>query len=93
MMFNDEIDDDEKLREGVLYWKTIESIKQLRERARSGKDPEAKKQLDEYIDENDKLDLDMREEEEKARGAIEDLPDFQQAKADRNSEAVQEIVY
>eukprot|EP00971_Amphidinium_carterae_P189854 3768455-Amphidinium_carterae.1 len=62
-------------------------------RARSGKDPEAKKQFDEYNDENEKLDLNMREEEEKARGAIEELQDFQRAKADRNSEAVQEIVY
>eukprot|EP00971_Amphidinium_carterae_P011563 227477-Amphidinium_carterae.1 len=72
---------------------TIESIQNLRKRARSGKDPEARKQLDEYIEENDKFDLNMREEEEKARGAIEELEDFQRAKRDRNREAVQEIVY
>eukprot|EP00971_Amphidinium_carterae_P067689 1340350-Amphidinium_carterae.1 len=35
----------------------------------------------------------MREEEEKTRGAIEELEDFQRAKADRNREAVKEIVY
>eukprot|EP00971_Amphidinium_carterae_P287645 5710401-Amphidinium_carterae.1 len=72
---------------------TIENIQNLRKRARSGKDPGARKQLDEYIEENDKFDLNMREEEEKARGAIEELEDFQRAKFDRNREAVQEIVY
>eukprot|EP00971_Amphidinium_carterae_P291161 5781249-Amphidinium_carterae.1 len=72
---------------------TIENIKNLRMKARSDKDPEAKKQYDEYNSENEKLDLNMREEEEKARGAIEELQDFIQAKADRNNEAVQEIVY
>eukprot|EP00971_Amphidinium_carterae_P210778 4182622-Amphidinium_carterae.1 len=51
--FNDEIDEDELLNEGVLYWMTIENIKNLRTRAQSGKDPEAKKQFDEYIEEND----------------------------------------
>eukprot|EP00971_Amphidinium_carterae_P148268 2938782-Amphidinium_carterae.1 len=66
---------------------TIESIQDLRTRARSGKDPEARKQLDEYNEENMKFDLNMREEEEKARGAIEELEDFQRAKHDRNSDA------
>eukprot|EP00971_Amphidinium_carterae_P169956 3367593-Amphidinium_carterae.1 len=72
---------------------TIEGIKNLRTKARSGRDPEAKKQLEEYIEENDKFDLNMREEEEKARGAIEELEDFQRAKQDRNREAIKEIVY
>eukprot|EP00971_Amphidinium_carterae_P052808 1039939-Amphidinium_carterae.1 len=66
---------------------TIENIKNLREKARSDKDPEAEKQYKEYIEENEKLDLNMREEEEKARGAIEELQDFIQAKADRNNDA------
>eukprot|EP00971_Amphidinium_carterae_P246453 4894972-Amphidinium_carterae.1 len=92
-MFNDEIDEEELLNEGVLYWMTIENIKNLKMRAQSGRDPEAMKQFDEYIAENEKFDLNMREEEEKARGAIEELEEFQQAKFDRNKEAVREIVY
>eukprot|EP00971_Amphidinium_carterae_P035431 697634-Amphidinium_carterae.1 len=72
---------------------TIESIQNLRTRARSGKDPDARKQLDEYIEENEKLDFNMREEEEKDRGAIEEREDFQRAKQVRDSDAVQEIVY
>eukprot|EP00971_Amphidinium_carterae_P138030 2735615-Amphidinium_carterae.1 len=44
-MYNDEIDDDELLHEGLLYWMTMENIKDLRERARSKKDPEAEQQL------------------------------------------------
>eukprot|EP00971_Amphidinium_carterae_P276336 5483614-Amphidinium_carterae.1 len=66
---------------------TIENIKNLREKARSDKDPEAEKQYKEYVEENEKLDLNMREEEERARGAIEELQDFIQAKADRNNDA------
>eukprot|EP00971_Amphidinium_carterae_P004530 90763-Amphidinium_carterae.1 len=92
-MFNDEIEEEELLCEGVLYWMAIENIKNLKTRANSGKDPEALKQYDEYIAENEKLDYNLREEEEKARGAIEELEDFQRAKADRNKEAVREIVY
>eukprot|EP00971_Amphidinium_carterae_P078134 1545853-Amphidinium_carterae.1 len=73
---------------------TIESIQNLRTRARSGKDPDARKQLDEYIEENEKFDLNMREEEEeKDKGAIEEREDFQRAKQVRDSDAVQEIVY
>eukprot|EP00971_Amphidinium_carterae_P039959 784609-Amphidinium_carterae.1 len=43
--YNDEIGDDELLHEGVLYWMSMEDIKDLRERARSNKDPEAERQL------------------------------------------------
>eukprot|EP00971_Amphidinium_carterae_P039901 783174-Amphidinium_carterae.1 len=39
---------------------TIESIKNLRTRARSGKNPEAEKQLEEYIEDNEKLDFKMK---------------------------------
>eukprot|EP00971_Amphidinium_carterae_P288564 5729903-Amphidinium_carterae.1 len=72
---------------------TIESIQNLRTKARSGKNPDARKQLDEYIEENVKLDLNMREEEEKDKGAIEEREDFQRAKHIRDQDAVQEIVY
>eukprot|EP00971_Amphidinium_carterae_P110483 2188574-Amphidinium_carterae.1 len=94
-MFNDEIDQDELLHEGVLllYWMTIESIKNLRTRARSGKDPEAEKQLNEYIEDNMKLDFRMKDEEEKDKGAIEEREDFQRAKHRQDAEAAQEIVY
>eukprot|EP00971_Amphidinium_carterae_P019776 389698-Amphidinium_carterae.1 len=72
---------------------TIESIQNLRTKARSGKNPDAEKQLKEYIEDNEKLDLNLREEEEKDKGAIEEREDFKLAKHRRNSEAVQEIVY
>eukprot|EP00971_Amphidinium_carterae_P268730 5330920-Amphidinium_carterae.1 len=92
-MFNDEIEEEELLCEGVLYWMTIDNIKNLKTRAQSGRDPEASKQYDEYLAENEKLDINMREEEEKSRGAIEELEDFQRAKQDRNKDAVREIIY
>eukprot|EP00971_Amphidinium_carterae_P168783 3344027-Amphidinium_carterae.1 len=92
-MFNDKIDEAKFLQEGVLYWMTTESIQDLRTRARSGKDPEAEKQFNEYIDDNMKLDLQMREEEEKSRGKIEEREDYQQAQDNKDSEAVEEIVY
>eukprot|EP00971_Amphidinium_carterae_P299618 5953006-Amphidinium_carterae.1 len=91
-MFNDEIEEKELLHEGVLYWMTIDDIKNLKTRAHSGNDPEALEQYDKYIAENEKFDIHMREEEA-ARGAIEELEDFQRAKVDKNKEAIQEIVY
>eukprot|EP00971_Amphidinium_carterae_P233532 4634625-Amphidinium_carterae.1 len=91
--YNVEIDEDELLHEGVLYWMSMEDIKDLRERARSKKDPDAEKQFKEYIDNNIKLDMKMREENEKYKGAIEEREDFQQALEDRDSEAIQEIFY
>eukprot|EP00971_Amphidinium_carterae_P215359 4274074-Amphidinium_carterae.1 len=66
---------------------TIESIQNLRTKARSGKNPEAEKQLKEYVDDNEKLDYNLREEEEKDRGAIEEREDFRLAKHRRDSEA------
>eukprot|EP00971_Amphidinium_carterae_P275757 5471812-Amphidinium_carterae.1 len=92
-MFNDEIDENELLHEGVLYWMTIESIQNLRKRARSGKNPDAEKQLKEHIEDNEKLDYNLREEEEREKGAIEEREDFKLAKHHKDSEAVQEIVY
>eukprot|EP00971_Amphidinium_carterae_P065692 1301945-Amphidinium_carterae.1 len=92
-MFNDDIDPDELLNEGVLYWMTIESIQNLRKRARSGKDPEARKQMDDYMTANEKLDLNFREEEEKDKGAIEERGDFKIAKQLRDIDAAQHIVY
>eukprot|EP00971_Amphidinium_carterae_P007395 146878-Amphidinium_carterae.1 len=65
----------------------MESIQNLRTRAKSGKDPEAEKQLKEYIEDNEKLDYNLREEEEKNKGAIEDREDFRLAKHRRDSEA------
>eukprot|EP00971_Amphidinium_carterae_P194157 3852667-Amphidinium_carterae.2 len=91
--YNDEIEPDELLHERVLYWMSMEDIKDLRTRAKSTKDPEAERQFNEYIDNNIKLDMKMREEQEKHKGAIEEREDFQQALEDRDSKAIQEIVY
>eukprot|EP00971_Amphidinium_carterae_P189249 3756687-Amphidinium_carterae.1 len=71
----------------------MEDIKDLRERARSTKDPEAELQYKEYLEHNHKLDLKLREEYEKYKGPIEEREDFQQALADKDAEAIQEIVY
>eukprot|EP00971_Amphidinium_carterae_P277610 5509922-Amphidinium_carterae.1 len=65
----------------------MEDIKDLIERARSKRDPEAERQLNEYFDNNMKLDMKMREEEEKHRGAIEEREDFLQAQENKDSEA------
>eukprot|EP00971_Amphidinium_carterae_P167236 3313704-Amphidinium_carterae.1 len=72
---------------------TIENIKNLRTRAKSGKDPEAEKQLKEYIEDNEKLHFRMKDEEKKDKGAIEEREDFQRAKHRKDAEAAQEIVY
>eukprot|EP00971_Amphidinium_carterae_P241010 4784921-Amphidinium_carterae.1 len=71
----------------------MEDIKDLRTKAKSTKDPEAELLFNEYIDNNMKLDMKMREEHEKHKGAIEEREDFQQALEHRDSDAVQEIVY
>eukprot|EP00971_Amphidinium_carterae_P055120 1086298-Amphidinium_carterae.1 len=65
----------------------MDDIKDLRERAKSKKDPEAERQLNEYIENNKQLDMKMRDEEEKHRGAIEEREDFQQAQETKDSEA------
>eukprot|EP00971_Amphidinium_carterae_P113486 2248483-Amphidinium_carterae.1 len=91
--YNDEIEPDELLHEGVLYWMSMEDIKELMTKAKSKKDPEAELQVNEYIDNNIKLDMKMREEYEKYKGAIEAREDFQQALEHKDSDAVQEIVY
>eukprot|EP00971_Amphidinium_carterae_P294892 5855840-Amphidinium_carterae.1 len=74
MSYNDEndIDSEEQLHEGVLYWMNIEDIKDMRARAKSKKDPEAKQQYQEYFEHNQKLDTKIREEYEKEKGRIED---------------------
>eukprot|EP00971_Amphidinium_carterae_P351084 6491902-Amphidinium_carterae.1 len=91
--YNDEIDPEELLHEGVLYWMSMEDIKDLQERARSTRDPEAEQQYKEYLENDHKLDLKMREEYEKYKGSIEEREDFQQALEDKDAEAIQEIVY
>eukprot|EP00971_Amphidinium_carterae_P089770 1777364-Amphidinium_carterae.1 len=65
----------------------------MRKRARSGKNPDDEKSLKEHIEDNEKLDYNLREEEERERGAIEEREDFKIAKYHRDSDAVQEIVY
>eukprot|EP00971_Amphidinium_carterae_P187955 3730634-Amphidinium_carterae.1 len=91
--YNDEMDPEVQLHEGVLYWMNLDDIKDLRERAKSEKDPEAELQYKEYLDNNHELDMKMRDEYEKTKGPIEEREDFQQALADKDAEAIQEIVY
>eukprot|EP00971_Amphidinium_carterae_P145933 2892425-Amphidinium_carterae.1 len=93
--YNDENDigPEEQLHEAVLYWMSMEDIKDLRERARSKKDPEAELQYKQYFEHNQKLDLKLREEYKKYKGPIEDREDFQQALGDKETNAIREIVY
>eukprot|EP00971_Amphidinium_carterae_P155003 3073921-Amphidinium_carterae.1 len=95
MSYNDENDigSEELLHEGVLYWMSIEDIKDMRERARSEKDPEAEQQYKQYFEHNQKLDIKMREEYEKDKGPIENREDFQQALEEKDANAIREIVY
>eukprot|EP00971_Amphidinium_carterae_P165765 3285755-Amphidinium_carterae.1 len=71
----------------------MEDIKDLRERARSEKDPEAALQYKQYFEHNQKLDMKSRDEYEKYKGPIKDREDFQQALGEKNVNAIQEIVY
>eukprot|EP00971_Amphidinium_carterae_P149628 2966532-Amphidinium_carterae.1 len=72
---------------------SIEDIKDMRERARSKKDPEAEQQYKEYFEHNQKLDIKMREEYEKYKVPIENREDFQQALGEKDVNAIREIVY
>eukprot|EP00971_Amphidinium_carterae_P022326 440345-Amphidinium_carterae.1 len=75
----------------------MEDIKDLRDRAKSTKDPEAELQYKQNFEHkllhNQKLDLKLREEYEKYKGRIEDREDFQQALGDKDANAIQEIVF
>eukprot|EP00971_Amphidinium_carterae_P232856 4620967-Amphidinium_carterae.1 len=52
------------LHEGVLYWMNKEEIKNMERQALSKEDPEAEKQYNWYLDENRKLEKNLREEYE-----------------------------
>eukprot|EP00971_Amphidinium_carterae_P319836 6357428-Amphidinium_carterae.1 len=61
--FHDENDigEAQSLHEGVLYWMTLDDIKDLEKRAYSNEDPEALQQYRWYVEGNQKLDKDLRE--------------------------------
>eukprot|EP00971_Amphidinium_carterae_P148368 2941391-Amphidinium_carterae.1 len=62
---DNEIGETESLHEGVLYWMSLDDIKDFEQRAYSTKDPDALQQHKQYLEHNRKLDTKMREEYEK----------------------------
>eukprot|EP00971_Amphidinium_carterae_P296855 5897317-Amphidinium_carterae.1 len=84
------------LHEGVLYWMNKDEIKNMEtrvSRALSKDDPEAEKQYKWYLEENRKLEKNLREEYEKYHGAFEDGEDYQQALQDKDREAIKSIIF
>eukprot|EP00971_Amphidinium_carterae_P322420 6408050-Amphidinium_carterae.1 len=93
--FNDDngINNALSLHEGVLYWMDLDDIKELEARARGGDDPEATQEYKRYLEENIKLDTMLRQDYEKEHGKLEDIEEYQQALADKQTDALREIVY
>eukprot|EP00971_Amphidinium_carterae_P141661 2806504-Amphidinium_carterae.1 len=93
--FHDENDIGEavSLHEGVLYWRTLEDIKTLEQRAYSNDDPEAAQEYRWYLDANEKLDKDLREEYERNHGKLKDREDYQQTLQDKDRDALRNIIF
>eukprot|EP00971_Amphidinium_carterae_P326116 6456752-Amphidinium_carterae.1 len=72
--YNDEelITKSDELHEGVLYWKTLDEIKNLMVRARSGNDKEAEIEYENCNAEEARLELTIQHNYEAANGKLED---------------------
>eukprot|EP00971_Amphidinium_carterae_P141660 2806503-Amphidinium_carterae.2 len=93
--FHDENDIGEalSLHEGVLYWRTLEDIKNMEQRSYSNEDPEALREYKWYIEQNEKLDKDLREEYEKYNGAIGDREEYAEALQNKDRDALRNIIF
>eukprot|EP00971_Amphidinium_carterae_P221469 4396522-Amphidinium_carterae.1 len=67
-----EITSVQTIHEGVLYWMDKDDIADLERRAISKDDPEAERQYNWYMEENRKLEKNLREEYEQYNGAFEE---------------------
>eukprot|EP00971_Amphidinium_carterae_P244064 4846272-Amphidinium_carterae.1 len=79
-----DIGEAQSLHEGVLYWMTFDDIKKMEERAFSNKDPEALQEYKWYVEANQKLERQLREEYEKSHGELEQQEAYQQALQDKD---------
>eukprot|EP00971_Amphidinium_carterae_P109586 2170058-Amphidinium_carterae.1 len=70
-----------------------DEIKDLERRATNKEDPEAERQYNWYMEENRKLEKNLREEYEKYHGAFEDKEDYQKALEDKDSETIKNIIF
>eukprot|EP00971_Amphidinium_carterae_P093132 1843566-Amphidinium_carterae.1 len=71
----------------------LNDIKNLEQRALSNEDPEALQEYRWYLEGNQKLDKDLREEYEQYHGVLEDREDYQQALQDKDREAIRATIY
>eukprot|EP00971_Amphidinium_carterae_P049921 983793-Amphidinium_carterae.1 len=81
------------LHEGVLYWMDKDEIEKLEKRAISKTDPEAKTQYDWYIEENRKLEKNLREEYEQHNGAFEEKEEYLKALEEKDRDTIQNIIF
>eukprot|EP00971_Amphidinium_carterae_P000550 11084-Amphidinium_carterae.1 len=70
-----------------------DDIKKLETKARSKEDPEAEKKYNFYLEEDRKLEKNMREEYEKEHGLFEDAEEYQKALEDKDSDAIKRIIF
>eukprot|EP00971_Amphidinium_carterae_P014078 277254-Amphidinium_carterae.1 len=93
--FHDEnlISNVQSLHEGVLYWWDEDDIKNLERRAKGDSDPEATSEYARYLEENNQLETNLRQDYESANGRLEDVEEYKQALLDKDSEAMKTIIY
>eukprot|EP00971_Amphidinium_carterae_P114242 2263683-Amphidinium_carterae.1 len=72
---------------------TKDEIENLAKRARSKEDPEAEHQYEWYMEENKKLEKNLREEYEQYHGAFDEGEDYKQALEDKDSETIKRIIF
>eukprot|EP00971_Amphidinium_carterae_P130299 2581281-Amphidinium_carterae.1 len=71
-------------------------IEKLEKKARSKEDPElpeAEKKYEFYLEEDRKLEKNMREEYDKDHGPFEDAKEYQKALEDKDHDAIKRIIY
>eukprot|EP00971_Amphidinium_carterae_P152685 3026512-Amphidinium_carterae.3 len=81
------------MHEGVLYWMSLDKVKNLARRARANNDPEAMKEYEGYTTEESKLEMTLRQAYESANGRIEDVEEFKTALAAEDSDTLRTLVY
>eukprot|EP00971_Amphidinium_carterae_P001941 38783-Amphidinium_carterae.1 len=70
-----------------------DEIENLERRARSKEDPKAEHQYEWYMEENKKLEKNLREEHEQHHGAFDEGEEYEQALEDKDSETIKRIIF
>eukprot|EP00971_Amphidinium_carterae_P323854 6436275-Amphidinium_carterae.6 len=93
--FNDENDITHavSLHEGVLFWMTLEEVERLQNRAKSGNDPEAKGEYENYNTDKAKLEIQIQQDYEVDYGKIEDVEEFKTALAAKEDGILRTLIY